>query len=71
MKTKQSILYYVAGSLMAAATIAATTLASARHHVPFEGVVSGSVVSITPLDEYHQLTEAVNGGNATQLGARG
>jgi hypothetical protein len=68
MKTKQSILHYVAASLVAAAMISATTPASARDQVPFRGVVSGSVVSITPLDECHQLAEAVNGGNATQLG---
>src|SRR6516162_6905773 len=42
--------------------------ASARDQVPFRGVASGSVISITPLDECHQVTEAVNGGNATQLG---
>jgi hypothetical protein len=68
MKTKQSILYYVAASLMAAAIISVTTPASARDQVPFKGVVSGSVISITPLDECHQLSEAVNGGNATHLG---
>jgi hypothetical protein len=66
MKTKQSILHYVAGSLVAAAMISVTTPASARDQVPFRGVVSGSVISITPLDECHQLTEAVNDGNATQ-----
>jgi hypothetical protein len=67
MKTKQSILSYVAGSLVAA-MISATTPASARDQVPFKGVVTGSVFSITPLDECHLLNEAVNGGNATQLG---
>jgi hypothetical protein len=36
--------------------------------VPFRGIVSGSVISITPLDGCHQLAEAVNGGTATQLG---
>ena len=68
MKTKQSILSYVAASLVAAAMISPTTPASARDQVPFRGEVSGSVISITPLDECHQLNEAVNGGNATQLG---
>src|SRR5437016_11108617 len=68
MKTKQSILRYVAASLVAAAMISVTTPASARDEVPFRGVVSGSVISITPLDDCHQLVEAVNGGNATQLG---
>ena len=64
----KSILHYVAASLLAAAMISATTSASATDQVPFRGVVSGSVISITPLDECHQLAEAVNGGNATQLG---
>jgi hypothetical protein len=68
MKTKQSILHYVAASLVAAAMISVTTPASARDQVPFKRVVSGSVISITPLDECHQLTEVVNGGNATHLG---
>ena len=68
MKTKQSILSYIAASLMAATMISVTTPASAKDQVPFKGVVAGSVISITPLDECHQLSEAVNGGNATQLG---
>ena len=68
MKTKQSILSYVATSLVAAAMISVTTPASARDQVPFNGVVAGSITSVTPLDECHQLTEAVNGGNATHLG---
>ena len=36
--------------------------------VPFNGTVSGHVISITPLDECHIITDVVNGGNATQLG---
>src|SRR5262245_124152 len=64
----KSILHYVAASLLAAAMISATTSASATDQVPFRGVVSGSVVSITPLDECNQRIEAVNGGNATHLG---
>jgi len=68
MKTKQSIIDYVAASLMAAAMILPATAVSARDHVPFRGVVSGSVISITPLDECHQLAEAVNGGNASHMG---
>jgi len=68
MKTKQSILSYVAACLVAAAMISVTTSASARDQVPFRGVVSGSVISTTPLDECHVLNEAVNGGNATHLG---
>ena len=68
MKIKQSIPFYVVASLVAAAMISRTTPASAGDQVPFKGVVSGSVISVTPLDECHQLAEAVNGGNATQLG---
>jgi hypothetical protein len=69
MKMKQSILRYVAASLMAAAIISLTAPASARDQVPFRGIVSGSVISITPLDECNQRIEAVNGGNATHLDA--
>jgi hypothetical protein len=68
MKLKQSILSCMAASFVAATIISVTTPASASDQVPFRGVVSGSVISITPLDECHQLAEAVNGGNATQLG---
>jgi len=68
MKTQRSILHYVAVGFVAAAMILVTTPASATDQVPFRGIVSGSVVSITPVDECHQLAEAVNGGNATQLG---
>jgi hypothetical protein len=53
---------------MAAAMLSATTHASASDQVPFRGVASGSVICVTPLDECHQLAEAVNGGIATQLG---
>ena len=65
---KQSILPYFAVTLVAAAIISVTPPASARDQVPFGGVVSGSVVSITPLDQCNQRIEAVNGGNATHLG---
>jgi hypothetical protein len=68
MKTRQSFLSYLTASLAAVAIISAATPASARDQVPFRGVVSGSIISITPLDECHLLAEAVNGGNATQLG---
>jgi len=68
MKIKQSILHYVAVALVAAAMISVTTQASARDQVPFRGVVSGSVISATPVDECHQLSQAVNGGHATHLG---
>lgn len=68
MKTKRSIRHYVATGLVATAMILAITAVSASDQVPFRGFVSGSVTSITPLDECHQLAEAVNGGNATQLG---
>src|SRR5215469_18056318 len=68
MKTKQSIVRYFAVSLAAAAMISVTAPASAKDQVPFKGVVSGSVISITPLDQCNQLTEAVNGGNASHMG---
>ena len=68
MKTKQSIPYYVAASLVAAAIISVTTPASATDQVPFRGIVSGSVTSVTPLDQCHQRAEAVNGGNASHMG---
>ena len=68
MKIQQSILHYVAVGFVAAAMILVTTPASATDQVPFRGIVSGSVVSIPPVDECHQLAEAINGGNATQLG---
>ena len=48
--------------------ISATTPVSARDHVPFNGVVSGTIISTVPLDECHVVSEAVNGGNAMQLG---
>ena len=65
---KQSILHYFAATLVAAAIISVTPPASARDQVPFRGVVSGSVISVTPLDQCNQRIEAVNGGNATHLG---
>jgi len=68
MKTKQSILHYVAASLVAAAMISVTTAASAKDQVPFKGIVSGSVISVTPIDQCHQLAEAVNGGTASHMG---
>lgn len=46
----------------------ATTPAVASDMVPFNGTVSGTVVSITPVDECHLLSNAVNGGIALQLG---
>jgi hypothetical protein len=48
--------------------ISATTPVSARDPVPFNGVVSGTIISTVPLDECHVVSEAVNGGNAMQLG---
>ena len=68
MKTKQSILHYVAASLVAAAMILAITAVSAGDLVPFKGIVSGTVTSVTPIDQCHQLAEAVNGGNALHMG---
>ena len=46
----------------------AATPAIAGDTVPFKGIVSGTIISSVPLDECHVLSEAVNGGNATQLG---
>jgi hypothetical protein len=68
MKIQQSILRYFAAVLAVAAIISITTPASGKDQVPFKGVVSGSVTSVTPIDQCHQLAEAVNGGIATQLG---
>ena len=68
MNTKQSIRRYVAFGLVASATMLAITAVSARDQVPFSGVASGSVISVTPLDECNQLAEAVNGGNASHMG---
>jgi hypothetical protein len=68
MKIKQSSIQYIAAGLVAAAMISVTTPVLATDQVPFKGVVSGTVTSVTPLDECHQLAEAVNSGNATQLG---
>jgi hypothetical protein len=69
MKTKQSIRHYFAASLVAAAIISLTSAASGTDQVPFRGIVSGSVTSVTPLDQCHQLAVAVNGGNASHMGA--
>ena len=52
----------------AAVFISAATPATAGEMVPFKGTVSGNIISNTPLDECHLLTDVVNGGNATQLG---
>jgi hypothetical protein len=68
MKIKQSSINYIAAGLVAAAMISVITPVLATDQVPFRGVVSGSVTSITPLDDCHQRAEAVNSGNATQLG---
>ena len=65
-----SDLYFATPLLLAcfAVFVAATTPASARDQVPFNGIVSGTIISTVPLDECHVLIEAVNGGNAMQLG---
>lgn len=68
MKVTQSIRYSIAASLVVAAMISVTTPLLATDQVPFRGVVSGSVTSVTILGECNQLIEVVNGGNATQLG---
>src|SRR6516164_1618218 len=69
MKTKQSLLRYFAASLVAAAIVSLTSAASGTDQVPFRGIVSGSVTSVTPLDQCHQLAQAVNGGNASHMGS--
>ena len=48
--------------------ISVPTPAAADTQVPFNGIVSGNIISTTPLDECHLLIDVVNGGNATQLG---
>ena len=68
MRIKQSSIHYIAGGLVAAVMVSVITPVLATDQVPFRGIVSGSVTSVTPLDECHQLAEVVNGGNATQLG---
>jgi hypothetical protein len=52
----------------AAVFTSATTPVSARDQVPFNGIVSGTIISTVPVDECHVLIEVVNGGNATHLG---
>jgi hypothetical protein len=52
----------------AAVSISAPTSARAGEMVPFNGTVSGTIISNVPLDECHVLSEVVNGGNAMQLG---
>ncbi len=52
----------------AAVFISAPTPAAADTQVPFNGIVSGNIISTTPLDECHLLIEVVNGGHATELG---
>ena len=68
MKIKQSSIQCIAAGLVAAAMISVTTPILATDQVPFKGVVSGTVTSVMPVDACHQLAEAVNSGNATQLG---
>jgi hypothetical protein len=51
-----------------AVLMSAPTPVVAGEMVPFNGTVSGHVISITPLDECHIVADVVNGGNATQLG---
>ena len=52
----------------AAVFISATNPATARDMVPFNGTVSGNIISTTPVDECHVLSDVVNGGVALQLG---
>jgi len=63
-----SLLNPILLACFAALFIPATTPASARDLVPFNGIVSGTIISTVPLDECHVVSEAVNGGNAMQLG---
>jgi hypothetical protein len=60
--------YPVVPCLLCGSVTSATTPVSARDQVPFNGIVSGTIISTVPVDECHVLIEAVNGGNATQLG---
>lgn len=61
MKTRQSVLSYVAASLVATAIIFTTTSATAGDMVPFNGTVSGFINALP--------SDVVNFGNANQLGA--
>jgi hypothetical protein len=68
MKTKQSILSYMAASLVAAAMISVTTPASASDQVPFKATFTGSSTS-GPGDPCAVLrSDIAGGGHATHLG---
>jgi hypothetical protein len=68
MKTKQSILSYMAASLVAAAMISVTTPASASDQVPFKATFTGSSTS-GPGGPCAVLRSDIAGeGHATHLG---
>ncbi len=67
-KTTARLLIPLFLACIAAVFASATTPVSARDQVPFNGIVSGTIISNVPLDECHVLTEVVNGGNAMHLG---
>ncbi len=63
-----SLLNPILLACFAAVFISATPPAAASDMVPFNGTVSGNIISTTPVDECHVLSDAVNGGIALQLG---
>jgi len=67
-KPTAGLLFPLLLACFAAVFASAVPPAIAGDTVPFKGIVSGTIISSVPLDECHVLTEAVNGGNATQLG---
>jgi hypothetical protein len=67
-KTTARLLIPLFLACFAAVFTSATTSVSARDQVPFNGIVSGTIISTMPVDECHVLIEVVNGGHAMQLG---
>jgi len=70
MKSIPALFTYIVAGVLCAATAKsfAADPAVAGTQVPFNGIVSGNIVSTTPIDECHLLNEATNGGIANQLG---
>jgi hypothetical protein len=68
MKTKQSILSYMAASLVAAAMISVTTPASASDQVPFKATFTGSSTSGPGAPCAVLRSDITGGGHATHLG---
>jgi len=66
MKAKQSILSYMAASLVAAAMISVTTPASARDQVPFRGSFSTTFQSVLQFPFLYVTVEGQ--GNVTHMG---